>query len=369
MSAQVEATLEAVAASPLPPAQRREGLSTLSKLLRNLLNSPHEEKYRRIRTTNPAIAERLFPECFDLLKATGFEERGEFLQFLGTPGSSVVEALEVVDSLVLSLGPAEAAPKTSAAERPAAKAKSSQQMKQERARAAAEASQADSQAQLAALRRQRAERYQEQQDTALAYHLSGHDAEAPYDPISALNQSRGAVYSFVTCNMCGTPLRYNSATSAQAVLCPCGNLLQPIHLQGQVFRRRAPSELPVEPGEPVDPNSRPRAVRGPYIQVTGPDGAPSRMPLYSVLQMVRQHGETQQVGADGRTIQALPTRKFAGGEAAAADGTRCEICMEDFAEGDELRTLPCFHLFHSKCIDQWLQVNSICPICRHKVGS
>ncbi|OLQ13718.1 E3 ubiquitin-protein ligase RNF12-A [Symbiodinium microadriaticum] len=286
-------------------------------------------------------------------------------------GRTTVEdsALEVVDSLVLSLGPAEAAPKTSAAERPAAKAKSSQQMKQERARAAAEASQADSQAQLAALRRQRAERYQEQQDTALAYHLSGHDAEAPYDPISALNQSRGAVYSFVTCNMCGTPLRYNSATSAQAVLCPCGNLLQPIHLQGQVFRRRAPSELPVEPGEPVDPNSRPRAVRGPYIQVTGPDGAPSRMPLYSVLQMVRQHGETQQVGADGRTIQALPTRKFAGGEAAAADGTRCEICMEDFAEGDELRTLPCFHLFHSKCIDQWLQVNSICPICRHKVGS
>eukprot|EP00439_Symbiodinium_sp_Y106_P057997 s223_g8.t1 len=73
MSAQVEAALEAVAASPLPPAQRREGLSTVSKLLRNLVSSPHEEKYRRIRTTNPAIAERLFPECFDLLKATGFE--------------------------------------------------------------------------------------------------------------------------------------------------------------------------------------------------------------------------------------------------------------------------------------------------------
>jgi hypothetical protein len=42
--------------------------------------------------------------------------------------------------------------------------------------------------------------------------------------------------------------------------------------------------------------------------------------------------------------------------------------MEDFEEGDELRTLPCFHLFHAKCVDQWLKQNSICPICRHKIA-
>jgi hypothetical protein len=43
----------------------------------------------------------------------------------------------------------------------------------------------------------------------------------------------------------------------------------------------------------------------------------------------------------------------------------CPICMCDFEEGDELRILPCFHKFHTNCIDQWLcNESKVCPICR-----
>lgn len=49
----------------------------------------------------------------------------------------------------------------------------------------------------------------------------------------------------------------------------------------------------------------------------------------------------------------------------------CVICMDEFASSDQLRRLPCQHLFHQKCIDQWLlgsgsskHDTSRCPLCK-----
>jgi hypothetical protein len=33
---------------------------------------------------------------------------------------------------------------------------------------------------------------------------------------------------------------------------------------------------------------------------------------------------------------------------------RCAICLEDFAKGDNVRVLPCEHIFHVDEIDDWL---------------
>lgn len=46
----------------------------------------------------------------------------------------------------------------------------------------------------------------------------------------------------------------------------------------------------------------------------------------------------------------------------------CPICIVDFAEGDDIRVLPCDgkHCFHQQCVDPWLlKLSSSCPICRH----
>lgn len=47
--------------------------------------------------------------------------------------------------------------------------------------------------------------------------------------------------------------------------------------------------------------------------------------------------------------------------------TQCPICLDDFAAGNEVRTLPCTHTFHVACIDAWLRLNVKCPHCRSSV--
>ena len=49
---------------------------------------------------------------------------------------------------------------------------------------------------------------------------------------------------------------------------------------------------------------------------------------------------------------------------AAQAGEKCTICLCEFGEGEAVRRLPCMHLFHIECVDQWLPTNRRCPICR-----
>ncbi|KAF4518256.1 hypothetical protein B566_EDAN010402, partial [Ephemera danica] len=43
---------------------------------------------------------------------------------------------------------------------------------------------------------------------------------------------------------------------------------------------------------------------------------------------------------------------------------KCTICLSEFEEDEDVRRLPCMHLFHVECVDQWLSTNKRCPICR-----
>lgn len=73
--------------------------------------------------------------------------------------------------------------------------------------------------------------------------------------------------------------------------------------------------------------------------------------------------------ADSHVVASLPTHMVSAEEVQLAppEHKACTICIEDFREGDEQRTLPCFHRFHKDCVDQWLERNGACPICKHRV--
>jgi len=86
------------------PERQRQGLDTVRKLLSNLVRSPAEEKYRQIKKSNPAIQSRLFPQCFDLLRAAGFQDSGDLLVYRSDPTEELHEVLALVESLLLSLG-------------------------------------------------------------------------------------------------------------------------------------------------------------------------------------------------------------------------------------------------------------------------
>ncbi|KAG8089124.1 hypothetical protein GUJ93_ZPchr0011g28666 [Zizania palustris] len=51
------------------------------------------------------------------------------------------------------------------------------------------------------------------------------------------------------------------------------------------------------------------------------------------------------------------------GETSEVEGC-CSVCLEDFEGGDELKKMPCSHVFHESCITDWLRVSHLCPLCR-----
>ena len=53
-----------------------------------------------------------------------------------------------------------------------------------------------------------------------------------------------------------------------------------------------------------------------------------------------------------------------GEEGSGEEVDKCTICLCEFDDGEEVRRLPCMHLFHVPCVDQWLSLNKRCPICR-----
>ena len=45
----------------------------------------------------------------------------------------------------------------------------------------------------------------------------------------------------------------------------------------------------------------------------------------------------------------------------------CCICLSEIKKGKNTILLPCKHMFHSKCITDWLKSNNTCPMCRKEI--
>eukprot|EP00039_Didymoeca_costata_P000496 m.45829 g.45829 ORF g.45829 m.45829 type:complete len:492 (-) comp10299_c0_seq1:1484-2959(-) len=63
-------------------------------------------------------------------------------------------------------------------------------------------------------------------------------------------------------------------------------------------------------------------------------------------------------------IPLLPVRTL---DAKNQPDGHCSVCLDTWAENDELRTLPCLHEFHSHCIDPWLESHRTCPLCARDI--
>ncbi|CAG9321590.1 unnamed protein product [Blepharisma stoltei] len=42
----------------------------------------------------------------------------------------------------------------------------------------------------------------------------------------------------------------------------------------------------------------------------------------------------------------------------------CPICLESFLKNDKIRVLPCEHVYHKKCIDEWFSRKAYCCLCK-----
>lgn len=50
------------------------------------------------------------------------------------------------------------------------------------------------------------------------------------------------------------------------------------------------------------------------------------------------------------------------------DDAVCAICLSQYEDGEELRSLWCSHHFHKECVDEWLRLNRKCPLCKRDVA-
>jgi len=69
-------------------------------------------------------------------------------------------------------------------------------------------------------------------------------------------------------------------------------------------------------------------------------------------------------GLANETIDRVETLRW---HDSAESQKQCMICLSDFSEGEEVRKLPCGHVFHVGCIDEWLRRCTDCPICKANV--
>nr|XP_044251298.1 RING finger protein 11 isoform X2 [Drosophila takahashii] len=65
-------------------------------------------------------------------------------------------------------------------------------------------------------------------------------------------------------------------------------------------------------------------------------------------------------------MQHLPIGTYDGSSKKARE---CVICMAEFCVDEAVRYLPCMHIYHVNCIDDWLLRSLTCPSCLEPVDA
>ncbi|CAE7311060.1 SDIR1 [Symbiodinium sp. CCMP2592] len=136
----------------------------------------------------------------------------------------------------------------------------------------------------------------------------------------------------------------------------------PPDLDLQALSAEAFPEDPV-PAEASGPVRRGGAARGEtsrrrlqsQLQARLQNGGDFTAEDYELLLQLDESSSSGAARAEEKCLQqslvaALPLSKVAAGSTIA----QCMICLENMEVGAKIRTLPCMHVFHRKCIDRWL---------------
>ncbi|KAK4423261.1 E3 ubiquitin ligase BIG BROTHER-related [Sesamum alatum] len=78
---------------------------------------------------------------------------------------------------------------------------------------------------------------------------------------------------------------------------------------------------------------------------------------------------TESRGLSADTIASLPSINYKSQGIQEGSNDSCVICRLDYEDGDTLTVLSCKHSYHSECINNWLQINKVCPVCSAEVST
>ena len=89
---------------------------------------------------------------------------------------------------------------------------------------------------------------------------------------------------------------------------------------------------------------------------------PHESELAQIIRNAQQQWEASR-GSSEEVLELLPRRVVS---TQASDAGECPICLEAYAPGEEVATMPCqgLHKGHWRCLERWLQSANSCPTCR-----
>ncbi|CAI9775109.1 unnamed protein product [Fraxinus pennsylvanica] len=72
-------------------------------------------------------------------------------------------------------------------------------------------------------------------------------------------------------------------------------------------------------------------------------------------------------GLDASILETFPTFSYSEvkDHKIGKGALECAVCLNEFEDDETIRLIPkCDHVFHSQCIDAWLESHVTCPVCR-----
>jgi E3 ubiquitin-protein ligase BIG BROTHER-like protein len=76
---------------------------------------------------------------------------------------------------------------------------------------------------------------------------------------------------------------------------------------------------------------------------------------------------TESRGLSADRIASLPSITYKTENSKDGSCDSCVICRLDYEDDDALTVLSCKHSYHAECINNWLQINKVCPVCNAEV--
>jgi hypothetical protein len=80
-----------------------------------------------------------------------------------------------------------------------------------------------------------------------------------------------------------------------------------------------------------------------------------------------QNARSYENPVDQDILSSLPDITIEDVNKLPQDKKDCVICLSKYENGEKAIIIPCTHLFHSKCIQDWFKSQNTCPICKYKI--
>lgn len=91
----------------------------------------------------------------------------------------------------------------------------------------------------------------------------------------------------------------------------------------------------------------------------------------ALWELQERNGDVRSKGLTAEQIGRIPCHKFKSTpglyKTFKSDKNSCSICLNEYNDGESIKTLPCFHSYHKTCIDKWLKSQAVCPVCRGNI--